>query len=214
MALGTHQRTLQFCLHTLSILVTGSRAEPLKQEAGWLCPPRLSKIIPAPAEAGTHGALMTIWQPAQGRNAFGDVGHILLPKTQLCHFPRVLCMRRFIRGDWCDPELALPPPPAFSCVLSLVYSLSSVRLHCSPPTCMVQRWVNASQRRLRAIAVTPLRTSCKRPGCVRGIRRPVILQSVVQTFFLSIAFFGGVCVRGQSIQKLIEIKIIFQSQIC
>lgn len=112
-ALGTHQRTLQFCPHTLSILVTGVRAEPLKEEAGWLCPPCLSKIIPAPAEAGTHAALMTIWQPARGRNAFGDAGHILLPKIQLCQFPRVLCMRRFIQGDWDDAELALPPAPRF-----------------------------------------------------------------------------------------------------
>ena len=166
MALGTHQRTLQFCHLTLSILVNGVRAEPLTQEAGWLCPPCPSKIIPAPAEAGTHAALMTIWQPAQGRDAFGDAGHILLPKIQLCQFPCVLCIRRFIQGDWYDTELALPPPPAFPCV----HSLSSwFWLHCSPPTRPVQRRVNDSQRRLRAIAVTSLRTICKCQGYVCGI---------------------------------------------
>ena len=47
-ALGTHQGTLESCHHTLSILATGARAEPLKQEADWLCPPCPSKIIPAP----------------------------------------------------------------------------------------------------------------------------------------------------------------------
>ena len=109
-ALGTHQGTLQSCHHTLSILATGARAEPLKQEAGWLCPPCPSKIIPAPAEAGTHRALTTIWQPAQGRNTFGGAGHILLPKIHLCQFQRVLCMRHFIQGDWYDTARFTPCP--------------------------------------------------------------------------------------------------------
>ena len=53
-ALGTHQGTLESCHHTLSILATGARAEPLKQEADWLCPPCPSKIIPAPERQQQH----------------------------------------------------------------------------------------------------------------------------------------------------------------
>lgn len=125
--------------------------------------------------------------------------------TSYCQRPNcasstcVLCMRRFIRGDWCDPELATPAPAFLACFLWFIlcpvfgYTVAHPHAWC-------KRWVNASQRRLRAV-VTPLRTAANAGMCSWNTQARDF--AICSSFSFQLLFLG-VCVWGQSIQKLIN----------
>lgn len=144
------------CPHT-HISAIRARAEPVKQEAGWLRPP--SRVQSWPSSQQRQEPRCTHWPSGDQRRKDIFWGVVILPpQIQLCQFQCVLLMKHFIQGNKCDTESALSSaPPPFSSLYSLVYSLSGwFRFWRSPPTCMLQRWVNKSQIQFGVIVVKPL----------------------------------------------------------